>query len=168
MTSRPGFDDYFMGIALAVRRRADCRGSRVGAVIVVDRRIVSTGYNGTAEGMANCTDGGCDRCANREKYPKGTGYDLCICVHAEQNAVLAAARFGIPVAGGTVYTTLQPCFGCLKEMIQAKIRRVCYLDPWSHPDERLATEYQKIAARLPEGLDPIEAAAGQTLRALAL
>ncbi|MBK6879830.1 MAG: hypothetical protein IPH01_03445 [Elusimicrobia bacterium] len=67
MTSRPGFDDYFMGIALAVRRRADCRGSRVGAVIVVDRRIVSTGYNGTAEGMANCTDGGCDRCANREK-----------------------------------------------------------------------------------------------------
>jgi len=166
MTSRPGFDDYFMGIALAVRRRADCRGSRVGAVIVVDRRIVSTGYNGTAEGMANCTAGGCDRCANRDKYPKGTGYDLCICVHAEQNAVLAGARFGIPVAGGTVYTTMQPCFGCLKEMIQAKIRRVCYLDPWSHPDERFAAEYNKIAARLPDGLDPIDASAGQTLRSL--
>lgn len=148
--SRPGFDDYFMGIALAVRRRANCLGSQVGAIIVVDRRIVSSGYNGTAEGMANCTDGGCDRCAHRDQYPKGTGYDLCICVHAEQNAVLAAARFGIPVAGGTVYTTLQPCFGCLKEMIQAKIRRVCYLDPWAHPDKRLATEYKKLAAHLPD------------------
>ncbi len=152
---RPDFDDYFMGIAEAVRRRADCRGSRVGAIVVVDRRIVSTGYNGTAEGMTNCSAGGCDRCARRDKYPKGTGYDLCICVHAEQNAILAAARFGIAVAGGTVYTTLQPCFGCLKEMLQAKILRVVYLEPWSHPDRRLATQYRKIAARLSGGLEPI-------------
>lgn len=154
--SRPDFDSYFMGIAQAVCRRADCRGSRVGAIVVVDRRIVSTGYNGTAEGMPNCTDGGCERCLNRDKYPKGTGYDLCICVHAEQNALLAAARFGIAVAGGTAYTTLQPCFGCLKEMLQAKIRRVCYIDAWSHPDPKFAEQYNRIAARLPGGMTRVE------------
>ena len=153
--ARPGFDAYFMGIAEAVRRRADCRGSRVGAIIVVDHRIVSTGYNGTAEGMPNCTDGGCDRCAKRETYPAGTGYDLCICVHAEQNALLAAARFGIAVAGGTVYTTLQPCFGCLKEMLQAKIKRVCFQTPWTHPDRQWAAQYAAIAAGLPGGMTPL-------------
>ena len=90
--TRPGPNEYFMGIALAVRTRADCTGNRVGAVIVKDRRIVSTGYNGTPENIPNCTEGGCHRCANRGEYPSGAGYDLCICVHAEQNALLAAAR----------------------------------------------------------------------------
>lgn len=159
---RPGFPDYFMGIAQAVRRRADCKGSRVGAIVVVDKRIVSTGYNGTPEGMVNCTAGGCDRCGRRQEYPNGTGYDLCICVHAEQNAILAAARFGISVAGGVLYTTLQPCFGCLKEMLQAKIRKVYYLAPWTHPDPAMAGEYAKIASQIPDGLEsltqsPVEA-----------
>jgi dCMP deaminase len=153
---RPNPDNYFMGIALAVRRRANCRGSRVGAIVVVDKRIVSTGYNGTPEGMTNCLDGGCDRCANRTSYPSGTGYDLCICVHAEQNAILAAARFGISVANGTVYTTTQPCFGCVKEMLQAKIQKVFYLHPWIHPDPAVANEYRKIVARIPEGLEHLD------------
>ncbi|MBA2244972.1 MAG: CMP deaminase, partial [Gemmatimonadetes bacterium] len=86
-----------MGIAQAVRKRANCRGRSVGSLIVVDDRIVSTGYNGTPEGMVNCLEGGCERCANRERFQSGTAYDLCICVHAEQNALLAAARFGISV-----------------------------------------------------------------------
>ncbi|MBL8024137.1 MAG: dCMP deaminase family protein [Elusimicrobia bacterium] len=145
-----------MGIALAVRRRANCRGSRVGAIVVVDKRIVSTGYNGTPEGMTNCLDGGCDRCANRTSYPSGTGYDLCICVHAEQNSILAAARFGISVSDGTVYTTTQPCFGCVKEMLQAKIKKVFYLHPWIHPDPAVANEYRKIVARIPEGLEHLD------------
>ena len=68
---RPGTHDYFMGIAIAVRRRADCIGNRVGAVIVLDRRIVSTGYNGTPENMPNCSEGGCHRCAHRDQYPLG-------------------------------------------------------------------------------------------------
>src|SRR5512142_3260742 len=103
MASRPDRHHYFMGIALAVRQRADCTGQKVGAVIVVDRRIVSTGYNGTPSGMQNCSDGGCHRCANRDKkYASGTAYDLCICVHAEQNAILSAARFGIGVQGATL------------------------------------------------------------------
>lgn len=66
---RPDPHEYFMGIAMAVRRRADCIGNRVGSVIVLNRRIISTGYNGTPENMDNCSDGGCHRCANRDKYP---------------------------------------------------------------------------------------------------
>jgi dCMP deaminase len=153
---RPNPDQYFMGIAMAVRRRANCLGNRVGAIVVVDGRIVSTGYNGTPEKMVNCLDGGCDRCAHREKYRSGTGYDLCICVHAEQNALLAAARFGIAVQGGTVYTTMQPCFGCTKEMLQARIRKVHYLHPWAYPDEAVREEYRKIQARFAEGLHRLE------------
>jgi dCMP deaminase len=155
---RPGAHEYFMGIAVAVRRRADCIGNRVGAIVVKDRRIVSTGYNGTPEGMPNCSQGGCNRCANRERYPRGTGYDLCICVHAEQNALLAAARFGIAVEGSTVYTTMRPCFGCTKEMLQAHVDAVYYLHDWSHPDpdpERQA-EYDRLQARFPGGIHPLE------------
>src|SRR3972149_5411208 len=123
-------NEYYMGIALAVRKRANCQGRSVGAVVVKDKRIVSTGYNGTAEGMKNCLDGACYRCDNPTKYAPGEGYDRCVCVHAEQNALLSAARFGIAVEGATIYTTLQPCFGCMKEMLQAKVRRVYYLHPW--------------------------------------
>lgn len=121
-----------MQIAMAVRERADCTGQKVGAIIVQQNRIVSTGYNGTPAGMKNCSEGGCYRCANRDKkYPSGTAYDLCICVHAEQNALLAAARFGISVDGATLYTTTQPCFGCLKEMLQAGISTVWYRHGWN-------------------------------------
>ena len=131
---RPNRDQYFMGIAIAVRERADCKGQKVGAVIVVADHIISTGYNGTPAKMVNCSDGGCARCENRGKiYKPGTAYDLCICVHAEQNAILAAARFGISVEGATVYSTTQPCFGCLKEMLQAKIKQVYYIHPWTSP-----------------------------------
>src|SRR5580704_7533259 len=126
--NRPSRDEYFMAIALAVRDRADCTGRKVGAVLVMDDRVVSTGYNGTPEGMSNCSDGGCVRCVNRESfYKSGTAYDLCICVHAEQNALLGAARFGIRTDGSKLYTTLQPCFGCLKESIQAHVTKISYL-----------------------------------------
>ena len=153
---RPGRNDYYMGIAMAVRRRANCLGNRVGAIVVLDSRIVSTGYNGTPEGMTNCLDGGCSRCADRERYPSGSAYDLCICVHAEQNALLAAARFGIAVQGGTVYSTMQPCFGCTKEMLQAGISRVFYIHDWSHPDPHSRAEYARLQARFPGGIHRFE------------
>ena len=92
-TRPPESDDYYLGIALAVRRKANCTGNRVAAVIVKNKRVISTGYNGVPEGMKNCLDGGCLRCLNPNgQFMSGTGYDLCICVHAEQNALLAAAR----------------------------------------------------------------------------
>jgi dCMP deaminase len=153
---RPDRDHYFMGIAMAVRERADCTGNRVGAIIVVDRRIVSTGYNGTPENMPNCSAGGCHRCAHREQYPSGTGYDLCICVHAEQNALLAAARFGIAVQGSTIYSTMRPCFGCTKELLQAGVHQVFYLHDWVHPDKEKQAEYERLQSRFPRGNRQLE------------
>lgn len=133
--SPPDSDDYYLGIALAVRRKANCTGNRVGAVIVKNKRVISTGYNGVPEGMKNCLDGGCLRCSNpKGRFPSGTAYDLCICVHAEQNALLAAARFGIAVDGAHMYTTMQPCFGCAKELLQARISKVSYVHPWAPTD----------------------------------
>ncbi len=138
-----------MGIALAVRARANCRGTRVGAVIVRDDRIVSTGYNGTAEGAPNCEEGGCDRCANRGgRYASGEAYDLCICVHAEQNAILSAARFGTPVEGTDMYTTVRPCFNCTKELVQVKVRSVRYLYDWQHPRDDVRDEYTRLQGRI--------------------
>ena len=112
LPERPNVDQYMMGIAEAVKARANCQGSRIGALLVLEGRIVSTGYNGVPSNMKNCDQGGCERCANPEQYPSGTGYDVCICVHAEQNALLAAARFGIAVEGAMLYSTMRPCFGC--------------------------------------------------------
>jgi dCMP deaminase len=156
--NRPNRDHYFMGIAIAVRERADCRGQKVGAVVVVEDRIVSTGYNGTPEKMVNCSDGGCVRCENRGKqYPSGTAYDLCICVHAEQNAILSAARFGISVQGATVYTTTQPCFGCLKEMLQAKISQVYYIHQWTSPrSQEQEQQYKRLMEEFEHGVFSIE------------
>ena len=142
--ARPDTHDYFMGIALAVRRRADCTGNRVGAVIVQDRHIVSTGYNGTPANMPNCSG--------------GTGYDLCICVHAEQNALLAAARFGIAVEGSTLYTTMRPCFGCTKELLQARVASVYYLHDWTHPDPHYQAEYERLQSRFSGGIRHLDVA----------
>ncbi|MBI4736650.1 MAG: dCMP deaminase family protein [candidate division NC10 bacterium] len=162
ISGRPVPDDYFMGIAYAVRERANCRGYKVGAILILDGRIVSTGYNGTPENMPNCDEGGCVRCAERvqsssgkPKFKSGTGYDICICVHAEQNALLAAARFGIPVAGGMIYSTLQPCFGCLKEMAQARIHGIRFRHPWSHPDQSLKPQYDVLKNRFEKGVKQI-------------
>jgi dCMP deaminase len=149
-------DEYMMGIALAVRERANCPGNRVGAVISLRGRIVSTGYNGTPSGMPNCDEGGCERCANRGKFPSGTGYDVCICVHAEQNALLSAARFGISVEGALMYTTMRPCFGCSKELLQARVAGVRFLHPWQHPDEALRAEYERVQVRFTEGVSRVE------------
>src|SRR4051794_10190108 len=154
---RPEHDRYFMEIAIAVRRRAVCLGRKVGAVLVQDGRIISTGYNGTPENMANCDDRerGCLRCSERERFKPGEGYDLCICVHAEQNALLSAARFGTSVEGATMYTTVRPCFGCTKEALQAKVQAIYYLHDWSHPDDQVRKQYEVIQARLPGGVRPI-------------
>jgi dCMP deaminase len=155
---------YFMNIAMAVRLRANCKGNRVGAIVVLDNRIISTGYNGTPENMPNCLDGGCYRCANRDKtYKSGEAYDLCICVHAEQNAILAAARFGISTSGSTMYTTMRPCFGCAKEMLQAQVRSVYYLHEWTpsvredvHKTAAQTAEYEKLMIRFAGGVHRLD------------
>jgi dCMP deaminase len=146
---RPEHDEYFMRIAMVARSRANCAGKRVGAVLVRDERVISTGYNGTPEGMMNCDEGGCQRCAKGRRANEG--YDVCICVHAEQNAMLSAARFGTILGGASLYTTLQPCFGCIKEVLQAKVEAAYYLHPWE-PKKSLLSEYRKIQAAIPKGI----------------
>src|SRR5947208_1111800 len=99
-----------MKIAQAVAEGADCLGRSVGSVIVRDNRIVSTGYNGTPEGVENCSEGGCPRCSARSKetmgIKEGGFYDICLCVHAQENAIITAARFGSSVEGSAVFTTV--------------------------------------------------------------
>ncbi len=153
---RPGKQEYFALLALAARARADCLGRRVGAIVVRDDRVLSTGYNGTPIGMPNCSEGGCHRCAHRdqEEYSAGRGYDLCICVHAEQNSLLAAARFGQSTLGATLYTTMRPCFGCVKESLQAGIVAIHYLSEWvpfgAEQDPALASQYANLRSRFVE------------------
>jgi dCMP deaminase len=153
---RPDRINYYMHIAMAVRRRANCIGNRVGAILVRNDRIVSTGYNGTPEGTRNCDEGGCERCANRERYRAAHGYDVCICVHAEQNALLSAARFGIPIEGASIYTTMRPCFGCTKELLQARIQGVYYLHEWRHPNEELWRQYVMLQDRFAGGVSRVD------------
>lgn len=153
---RPSKLEYFMLLALTARSRADCTGRRVGAVIVREDRVISTGYNGTPIGMPNCSEGGCHRCAHPEEFKAGSAYDLCVCVHAEQNALLAAARFGQPVLGASLYTTLRPCFGCLKESLQAGVYTISYLDEWELPEgPALAIQYDALSARL-QGFERVD------------
>src|SRR4051812_40358739 len=115
-------NDYYMTLAQAVALRANCAGRKVGAVLVLEDRIITTGYNGTPTGMPNCLDGGCTRCGDREQFESGTAYDLCLCVHAEANALMTAARHGLAIGGATIYCTHQPCFSCSKELIQANVK----------------------------------------------
>ncbi|HET9050213.1 MAG TPA: dCMP deaminase family protein [Candidatus Dormibacteraeota bacterium] len=151
--SRPDKQQYFLLIALAARTRADCLGRRVGAVIVREDRVISTGYNGTPFGMVNCSEGGCLRCARRDATPslRGGGYDVCICVHAEQNALLTAARFGNRTLGAALTSTVQPCFGCLKELLQAGVTEVRYMHRWdpveAYSDAALAEQYAALRDR---------------------
>jgi dCMP deaminase len=140
---RPGWDRYYLNIARQAATRSNCIRRPVGALVVKQKSIISTGYNGTPIGVRNCFDGGCLRC--RSQAPPGEGYDTCVCVHAEQNAIVLAARHGNAVEGGTLYTTLRPCFGCLKEAIQAGIVDVVFEEADSYP-EGLETAYQRLAA----------------------
>ncbi len=152
-TPRPDKNLDFLLIALAARTRADCLGRRVGAVITREGRVVSTGYNGTPFGMPNCSEGGCHRCSQRDTNTalRGGAYDICVCVHAEQNAILTAARFGQQTLGSSLTSTPQPCFGCLKEMLQAGITEVRYLHAWdpteAYGDPALAGQYAALRAR---------------------
>lgn len=149
-------DEYYMNIAFAVREKANCKGRRVGAVLVKDNRIISTGYNGTPEDMPNCLDGGCVRCRDRKQFAPGIGYDVCICVHAEQNALITAARFGIPVQGSVIYSTMRPCFDCSKSLLQAKVQAVYYHEHWPPREEKgIAEQYELLQSYFRDGVHQV-------------
>jgi len=121
---RPSWDEYFISIARVVASRSNCVKRRVGAVIAVDRRIISTGYNGTPRGVRNCNEGGCRRCNSFAEG--GTRLDECLCSHAEENAITQAAYHGVSVRGGAIFTTLSPCLMCTKMIINAGLEEVAF------------------------------------------
>lgn len=131
--TRPDWDTYFMNIAQVVATRSNCSRRHVAAVVVADRRIVSTGYNGTPRGVRNCFDGGCARCSG--EAPSGTSLEECVCVHAEQNAICQAAYYGIRLSGATIYVTISPCLTCAKLIINAGIREVVYGGEYAFSDQ---------------------------------
>jgi len=127
MSARPDWDTYFIGFAKAASVRATCDRLHVGAVIVVSKQVVATGYNGAAAGLPHCDDVGHDMVENH-----------CVrVIHAEMNALAQAARRGVAIDGGTVYTTASPCWDCFRVMANAGIKRLVYLKPYR------AEEHQK-------------------------
>lgn len=121
---RPSWDEYFIGIAKVAALRSNCIKRKVAAVIVKDRRIISTGYNGTPRGVRNCNEGGCPRCESMEL--SGAKLDECLCSHAEENAITQAAYHGVSIKSATLYTTFSPCLICTKMIINSGIAEVVY------------------------------------------
>ena len=132
---RPSWDEYFMEVAKVVKTRSTCLSSAKGAVLVVGRQIVSTGYNGTPAGVKHCNEGGCARCLAVKEGRLKSGMDLgaCACSHSEENAIVQAAKNGIPTLGATLYSTHSPCTYCSKMIINAGIKKVVASTPY--PDQ---------------------------------
>jgi len=133
---RPSWDEYFMGIAFEVAKRSTCLRAQVGAIIVRDKRILTTGYNGAPTGLPHCTEVGClivnGHCVRT--------------LHAEQNAIIQAALHGVSVQGGTMYVTHQPCLTCAKMIINAGIKRVVY--GGEYPDELAVSFLEQAGVEL--------------------
>lgn len=121
---RPSWETYFMDIALLVARRSTCLRRTVGAVIVKDKRILTTGYNGAPTGLRHCNDAGCLR--NKLKVASGERHELCAGLHAEQNAIIQAAFHGVSIRGATLFCTHFPCAICAKMLINAGIEKIYY------------------------------------------
>jgi dCMP deaminase len=138
-----------MSIARVVARRGNCRRRQVAAVIVKDRRVIATGYNGTPRGVRNCFEGGCRRCAS--DAPSGANLDECICAHAEENAITQSAYHGIGVRDSVLYCTLSPCLQCARMIVNAGIREVVYEDVYefSRQTRALLREAGVRCRRLP-------------------
>jgi len=131
MPNRPDWDSYFMEIAHIVAKRSTCKRRNVGALIVKNKRILATGYNGAPTGLRHCMEVGCLR--EQMKVPPGERHELCRGLHAEQNAIIQAAYHGVTINGAYLYCTHLPCSICIKMLINAGIEKVFYLD--GYPDD---------------------------------
>lgn len=133
---RPSWDEYFMEMAELTAKRSTCMRRHVGAVIVKDRHAIATGYNGAPSGIMHCEErGGCIR--QQLNVPSGQRHELCMALHAEQNAIIQAAVMGNSVEGGTIYITHQPCAICAKMILDAGIKRIVIKE--GYPDELAAS-----------------------------
>jgi dCMP deaminase len=126
---RPDWDEYFLDIAALVSRRSSCRRRSVGAVLVKERRILATGYNGAPTGLRHCLDLGCLR--EQHNVPSGERHELCRGLHAEQNSIIQAALHGVSVKDATLYCTNHPCVICAKMIINAGVAKVIFREGYS-------------------------------------
>lgn len=138
--NRPGFDEYFMNIARVVATRSTCLRRNVGAVLVRDKRILATGYNGAPSGLPHCEEVGCLR--EKLGIPRGERHEICRGLHAEQNAIIQSALHGVSIAGAELYCTHHPCSVCAKMLINAGITKVKIVE--DYPD-KMAKELFKEA-----------------------
>ena len=129
--SRPSWPEYFMTIAKMVAKRSTCLRRHVGSILVKDKRILATGYNGAPAGLKHCAEVGCIR--QNTSIPSGERHELCRGLHAEQNAIIQAAYHGISIAGSTLYCTNKPCVICSKMLINAGIVKIFYEKGYDDP-----------------------------------
>lgn len=128
---RPSWDDYFLEILEVVKKRSTCMRRKVAAIIVRDKRIIATGYNGAPSGVGHCGEMGCLR--EEMEVPSGVRHELCRGIHAEQNAIIQSAVHGVGIKDSTIYITHSPCVLCAKMIINAGIKRIVYKG--DYPDE---------------------------------
>jgi len=128
---RPSWDEYFMEIAEVVKKRSTCTRRQVGAILVKDKQILTTGYNGSPKNLEHCDKTGCKR--QELNIPSGQRHELCRALHAEQNAIIQAAHNGVGINGATLYVTTRPCVLCAKMCINAGIRKIIYKG--DYPDD---------------------------------
>ncbi len=128
---RPGWNEYFMKIAEDVSTRSTCIRRSVGAIIVKDKRILSTGYNGAPVGIEHCTEETCLR--TKYNVPSGERHELCRGLHAEQNAIIQAALHGVSIKDAVIYITHQPCSICTKMLINSGINKIICKFPYNDP-----------------------------------
>jgi dCMP deaminase len=122
--NRPTWEEYFMDITRLVAKRSTCLRRQVGAVLVKDKRLLATGYNGAPSGLSHCLEAGCLR--EKNNIPSGERHELCRGIHAEQNAIIQAAFHGVRIQGATLYCTNLPCVICAKMLINAGIKEIVY------------------------------------------
>lgn len=127
--NRPQWDEYFMKMTFLIAERSTCRRHHVGAVIVKDKRVLTTGFNGAPSGAKDCLELGCLR--DKLKIPSGTRHEICRAIHAEQNAIIQGALHGINIAGATMYCTHSPCILCAKMIANAKITKFVTCNDYS-------------------------------------
>lgn len=138
---RPTWDEYFMKIAALVSERSTCLRHHVGAIIVKDKRVITTGYNGAASGVRDCLELGCLR--NQLNIPSGERHEICRAIHAEQNAIIQASKHGENINDSTIYCTHSPCIICAKMCVNAGIKR--FVTYGQYPDIGGVKEFLKEA-----------------------
>jgi len=131
MEERPSYDEYFMEMAQVVSKRGTCLRRKVGAILVKDKHILSTGYNGAPKGLKHCSEVGCLR--EQLNVPSGERHELCRGLHAEQNAIIQAAVFGTSIKDSVLYCTNTPCIVCVKMLINAGVNEIVYAG--DYPDD---------------------------------